>query len=197
MGLFLEFLAAVGWAKRAPGSASAPSGTSYATCPPRASMVGTRSPLMRRTLAYPTRLYRFLNAGITSLANQRSCSLNSFGPMPSAQWIMKCSRPGIFRLDRLDALDDVLRRAAEPGLLRHAVGERGDLRGRAGRAPGAALLVGVAHEAERREPLVALVMRRLDPAHRLGLDVGEIKPRAPDHVLAELSCCRPCLWQAS
>ena len=40
--------------------------------------------------------YRFLNAGITSLANQRSCSLNSFGPMPSAQWIMKCSRPGYF-----------------------------------------------------------------------------------------------------
>src|SRR5687767_15170782 len=35
-------------------------------------------------------------AGITSRANQRSCSLNSFGGMPSAQWIMNCSRPGYF-----------------------------------------------------------------------------------------------------
>src|SRR4029079_8514769 len=40
--------------------------------------------------------YRFLNAGITSLANQVSCSLTSFGPSPSAQWIMKLSRPGYF-----------------------------------------------------------------------------------------------------
>src|SRR6185369_7510742 len=69
--------------------------------------------------------------------------------------------PGIFRLDRLDAVDDVLRRAAEPGLLLHALRERRDFRGRAGRAPGAALLVGIAHETERREPLVALIMRRL------------------------------------
>jgi hypothetical protein len=40
--------------------------------------------------AYP----RFANAGITSRANQASCSLNSFGPMPSAQWIIIWSRPG-------------------------------------------------------------------------------------------------------
>ena len=33
-------------------------------------------------------------AGITSRANQRSCSLNSFGDSPSAQWIMKSSSPG-------------------------------------------------------------------------------------------------------
>ena len=39
---------------------------------------------------------RHRNAGITSLANQRSCSLNSLGGMPSAQWIMKCSSPGYF-----------------------------------------------------------------------------------------------------
>src|SRR5712691_10205889 len=38
--------------------------------------------------------YARLNAGITSLANQRSCSLNSLGGIPSAQWIMKFSRPG-------------------------------------------------------------------------------------------------------
>ena len=40
--------------------------------------------------------YLFLNAGITSLANQRSCSLNSAGDRPSAQWIMKFSSPGYF-----------------------------------------------------------------------------------------------------
>src|SRR5258706_5219023 len=39
-------------------------------------------------------IYAFLNAGITSLANQVSCSLNSLGGRPSAQWIMKCSNPG-------------------------------------------------------------------------------------------------------
>ena len=33
-------------------------------------------------------------AGITSLANQMSCSLNSLGDRPSAQWIMKFSSPG-------------------------------------------------------------------------------------------------------
>src|SRR5713226_579869 len=38
--------------------------------------------------------YARLNAGITSLANQRSCSLNSLGGIPSAQWIMKFSSPG-------------------------------------------------------------------------------------------------------
>src|SRR5438876_5359937 len=41
-------------------------------------------------------IYDLLNAGMTSLANQLSCSLNSFGPRPSAQWIMKLSRPGYF-----------------------------------------------------------------------------------------------------
>jgi hypothetical protein len=39
---------------------------------------------------------RVVNAGITSRANQASCSLNSFGPMPSAQWIIIWSRPGYF-----------------------------------------------------------------------------------------------------
>src|SRR5947207_873014 len=91
--------------------------------------------------------------------------------------------PGIFGLDRLDAVDHLLGRTAEPGLLLHALRERGDFRGRAGRAPGAALLVGIAHESEWREPLVALVMRRLDAPHRLGLRAREIHARAPDHVL--------------
>ena len=66
--------------------------------------------------------HRFLNAGITSLANQRSCSWNSFGPSPSAQWIMKCSRPGYFASIDLMPSMTCLRRAAEPGLLRDAVG---------------------------------------------------------------------------
>src|ERR1043166_1294144 len=92
---------------------------------------------------------------------------------------------GVFRLDRLDAVDDVRGRAAEPRLLLHAVAQRGYACGRARRAPGAALLVGVAHEAERREPFVALVVRRLDLADRLLLRVGEIDAGAPDHVLAE------------
>src|SRR5204863_5687968 len=35
-----------------------------------------------------------LKAGITSLANQRNCSMNSAGDRPSAQWTMKSSRPG-------------------------------------------------------------------------------------------------------
>src|SRR5712664_3831961 len=94
--------------------------------------------------------------------------------------------PRIFRLDRLDAFDDVRGRAAEPRLLRDALGEVRHARGRARRAPRAALLVGVAHEAERREPLVALVVRRLDAALGLLGRVGEIEPGAPDHVLAEL-----------
>src|SRR5215471_4587271 len=63
--------------------------------------------------------------------------------------------PGISRRDRLDAVDHIGRRAAEPRLLRDAVLEPRRARGRAGRAPGAPLLVGITHEAERREPLEA------------------------------------------
>src|ERR1700738_1489448 len=40
--------------------------------------------------------HAFLNAGITSLANQVSWSLNSLGGRPSAQRIMKFSSPGYF-----------------------------------------------------------------------------------------------------
>src|SRR5213592_3537106 len=87
---------------------------------------------------------------------------------------------GILRLDGLDPLDDVRRRAAEPGLLLDAVGERRHARGRARRAPRAAVLVRVAHEAERREPLVALVVRRLHAALGLLGRVGEGEPGAPD-----------------
>ena len=60
------------------------------------------------------------------------------------------------------------------------------LRRRARRAPGAPVLVGVPHEAEWREPLVALVVRRLDTTDRLLLGAGEIEAGAPDHILAEL-----------
>src|SRR6266849_308747 len=61
----------------------------------------------------------------------------------------------IAALEVADLLDDVPGRAAEPGALRHAVADGGNARGRAGRAPGASLRVGVADEAEGREPLVA------------------------------------------
>src|SRR5215510_15457450 len=94
--------------------------------------------------------------------------------------------PGVLRRDRLDAVDHVRRRTAEPRLLLDPVGERGCARRRARRAPRAPLLVGVAHEAERREPLVALVVRRLHAALGLLGRVGEIQAGAPDDVLAEL-----------
>src|SRR5262249_59789627 len=82
--------------------------------------------------------------------------------------------------------DHLARRAAEPGLLLHAIADRGDRRRRARRAPGAALVVGITHEAERREPLVAFVVGGLDPADRLLLAVGDVEAGAPDHVLANL-----------
>src|SRR5438045_691330 len=93
---------------------------------------------------------------------------------------------GVSRLDRFDAVDDLARRAAEPRLLPHPVAQGRDVRRRARGAPGAALLVGVAHKAERREPFVALVMRRFEAADRLFLAVGEVDAGAPDHVLPEL-----------
>src|SRR2546421_4822224 len=94
--------------------------------------------------------------------------------------------PRIPGLDRLDALDHVRGRPAEPRLLGDAVGEVRHARGGAWRAPRAAVLIGVAHEAERCEPLVPLIVRWLDaPLGRFG-GVGEIDPGAPDDVFAEL-----------
>src|SRR5882724_9391133 len=57
---------------------------------PRAEIPPTRMVVPRREAAQPR------NAGITSRANQGSCSLNAFGGRPSAQWIMKSSSPGYF-----------------------------------------------------------------------------------------------------
>src|SRR3990170_5460017 len=94
--------------------------------------------------------------------------------------------PRVLGLDLADGLDHLRRPAAEPRFLLDAVTERGNARWRAGRAPGAALFVGIAHEAERREPLVALVVRRLQAPHRLLLRVGQKDAHAPDEVLAEL-----------
>src|SRR5579884_3333062 len=105
----------------------------------------------------------------------------AFGPMDH-----EIFEAWIFRLDRLDPGDDLGGRAAEPGLLLHPLAQGRYARRGARRAPGAALLVGVAHEAERGEPLVAFVVRRLGPANGLLLGVGQIDPSAPAHVLAEL-----------
>src|SRR5690348_10291528 len=69
---------------------------------------------------------------------------------------------GIGGLPLAQMLHDLRRRAEQPGLLVDAVAQGGQPGGGAGRAPGAALGVGVAHEAERREPLVALVVGWLD-----------------------------------
>src|SRR4051794_41151779 len=102
-------------------------------------------------------------------------------------------KAGIFCLDRLDPLDDLGGFAAEPGLLLYAFAQARDRGRRTRRAPSPALLVGVAHEAERRKPLVALVMRRFELADRLFLAVGEVDAGTPDHVLPELD--RPAMLQ--
>src|SRR6266480_5840958 len=73
--------------------------------------------------------------------------------------------PRVLGLDRLDAIDHVRWRTAEPRLLLDAVAQRGHPRGSAGRPPGATLFIGVAHEAERREPLVTLVMCGLEASN--------------------------------
>src|SRR6187455_1675934 len=105
----------------------------------------------------------------------------AFGPVDH-----EVLQAGILGFDRSDAINDVGRRATEPGLLLHAVTDRGNRRRRTRRAPRAALIVGIAHEAERREPLVALVMRGLDALDRLFLAAGQIQAGAPDHILAKL-----------
>src|SRR5262249_2006150 len=88
--------------------------------------------------------------------------------------------------DGLDAVDDVRGRSAEPRLLLDPVGQGGNARGRARGPPCASLLVGVAHEPEGGEPLVALVVRGLHAPLGLLLRVGQVEPGAPDHVLAQL-----------
>src|SRR3989454_12633069 len=59
---------------------------------------------------------------------------------------------------------------------------------RARRSPGTAVLVRIAHEAERGEPLVALVVSGLDLPDRLRLGVGQIDPDTPAEILPELQC---------
>src|ERR1700688_4545239 len=88
----------------------------------------------------------------------------SLGPMDH-----EIFEAGVFRLDRFDAVDDLARRAAEPRLLLHPLAQGWHCRGCARGAPGATLRVGVAHKAERREPFIALVMRRFEAADRLFL----------------------------
>src|SRR5262245_33248629 len=91
----------------------------------------------------------------------------------------------IARLDFLDRVDDLLGGPAEPRLLLDALAQRRHARGGARRAPWPPLRVGVAHEAERREPLVALVVRGLEAGDRLLLRVGQIEAHPPAEVLAE------------
>src|SRR5262249_52409570 len=92
----------------------------------------------------------------------------------------------IFRRDRLDAVNHLRRRSAKPGLLRNTIFQRGRARRRARRAPDAAMLVRIADEAERREPLETLVMCGLEVPHRLFAAAGQIDTGAPNHVLAQL-----------
>src|SRR5712691_12100813 len=106
---------------------------------------------------------------------------NALGPVDHE--LIEARVPG---LDGFDALDDVRGRTQQPRLLLDAVLERRHTRGRARRAPGAAFGVGVADEAERREPLVPLVVGGLDAAERLLRGAREVNAGAPAHVLAEL-----------
>src|SRR5262249_30901047 len=92
---------------------------------------------------------------------------------------------GILIRDRLDAVDDLRRRTAEPGLLRDPVAQRGHPRGRPGRTPGAPVFVRVAYESERRKPLKTFIVRGLEPAERFLLVVRAVVAGAPDHALAE------------
>src|SRR6266850_1636594 len=71
-------------------------------------------------------------------------------------------KPRVLGFDRLYAIDDLGRGPAEPGLLLHAVANRGDRRRRTGSAPGAAPIVGIAHEAERHPDIDRQV---LGPRH--------------------------------
>src|SRR5215475_13480256 len=91
----------------------------------------------------------------------------------------------VLRLEVLDLLDDLPRRATQPRLLLDAVADAGNARRRARRAPRAPLGVGVAHEAERGEPLVALVVVRLHAADRLLLRVGEVEADAPAEIFSQ------------
>src|SRR5262249_55184110 len=76
--------------------------------------------------------------------------------------------------------------AAEPSFLIDAVAQRRGAGRRARRAPGPALLVGIAHEAERREPFEPFVVRGLKPANSFLAAIGQIDAGTPNHVLAEL-----------
>src|SRR5690348_6830845 len=91
---------------------------------------------------------------------------------------------GILGLDRADAGNHLVGRAAEPRLLLDAALEARHPRRCSACAPRPPVLVGIAHEAERREPLVTLIMRRLDAAHRRLARLREVEAGAPDHVLA-------------
>src|SRR5713226_3500555 len=91
-------------------------------------------------------------------------------------------KPWIFGFDRFDAVDDLRWRTAEPRLLIDAIAQRRHPCRRTGRSPGSPVLVGVTHEPEWREPLVALVMGGLDPPDRLFPAVREVNAGPPDHV---------------
>src|SRR5262245_60789629 len=94
--------------------------------------------------------------------------------------------PRIFISHRLDAVDNVGRWAAEPRLLRDTVAQRGNAGRRSGHAPGAPVLVGVAHEPEWRKPLEAFIVRGLEPAHSFLFGVGKVYAGSPDHIFTEL-----------
>ena len=106
--------------------------------------------------------------------------------MPSGQWSMIWSSPGYFAsYSRISAMQS----AGEPTIQAFCatpsriVGARA---GAPGRAPRPALVVRVADEAERREPLVALVVSGLDAPDGLLLRLRHVEAEAEAEILAEL-----------
>src|SRR5690348_3345308 len=108
------------------------------------------------------------------------CRREALGPVDHA--LVQTRIPA---LDLANGLDHLGGPSHEPRLLLHALAQGRHARGRARGAPRAALLVRVAHESERSEPLVALVVRGLEAADRLLARVGEVEAHAPAEVLAE------------
>ena len=95
-----------------------------------------------------------------------------------------CSRPGYSDSSSRKTVDDRRRRTDQPCFLTHAFFD-GRHAGRcARRAPRSALLVGVAHEAEWRKPLVALVVIGTHSVDGFLQRIGQIQPGAPGQVLA-------------
>src|SRR5262245_13252150 len=92
---------------------------------------------------------------------------------------------GVLCLVLADERDAVGGRADHPRFLGDALPDRRSAGRRAGRSPRPALVVGVPDEAERREPLVAFVVSRLDAPDGLFLRLRHVEAETEAQVLTE------------